>query len=135
MNKYEGIDLPWVMHYMATEIATLLGELYDWMESSAFEATYVNSSSGMDHLRSAALQLSIHTAHHLEDLIDWDDYDFGVFAYGFCELSLPNLLKDSLTPEDWYQMANNYVVPSNLRTTLRDWVMTQPELKLKEHSQ
>lgn len=131
MNQYKGIDLPQVMHTMSAEIATLFGELYTWMDSEEFQPTYYSSQSGMDHLRSAALQLSIHTAHHLEDLIDWDHYEHGVFSYDYCEYEIPSLLKDALTPEEWYQMANNYVVPNNLRDMLRDWVMTQPKMKLK----
>lgn len=132
MNQYAKINLAQVMHTMTAEIATLLGELYVWMESEEFLPIYEETATGMDYLRAGALRLVVHTAYHLEDLIDWESSEYGVFAYDYCETSLLSLLKDSFTAEEWRQMANNYAMPDTLRALLRDWVLTQPELRLKK---
>ena len=131
MNQPTDANLSAALHGMTAEVATLHGELYRWMESPDFQPIYQTAEVGMDHLRAAALRLSLHVAHHLNTLIDWENSEHGVFANDYCEVNLPSLLKDAFTVEEWYQMASNYVVPDTMRALLRDWVMAQPALELK----
>lgn len=131
MHRPTDANLSATLHGMTAEIATLHGELYRWMESPDFRPIYQTSGAGMDHLRAAALRLSIHVAYHLNMLIDWENSDHGVFAYDYCEVSLPTLLKQTLSRAEWYQLAANYTPPADLHSLLREWVINQPELTLR----
>lgn len=131
MHQPTNANLSAALHGMTAEVATLHGELYRWMESPDFQPIYRRSGAGMDHLRAAALRLSVHVAHHLNTLIDWENSEHGVFAYDYCERSLPALLRETLSRAEWYQLAANYTVPADLRSLLRDWVTAQPGLVLR----
>lgn len=131
MHQPTDANLSATLHGMTAEVATLHGELYRWMESPDFQPIYQTAEVGMDHLRAAALRLSVHVADHLNTLIDWENSEHGVFAYDYCERSLPALLRETLSRAEWYQLAANYTAPADLRSLLREWVINQPGLVLR----
>lgn len=131
MHQPTDANLSATLHGMTAEVATLHGELYRWMESPDFQPIYQTVEVGMDHLRAAALRLSIHVAYHLNTLIDWENSEHGVFTYDYCERSLPAMLRETLSRAEWYQLAANYTPPADLHSLLRDWVAAQPGLVLR----
>lgn len=131
MTKHDEPHLLYIMNNWGAEIATLTQQLCQRLESPDFNYLYEALGVGMDHLRAAALQLSVHVAHHLDSLIDFQESTHGVFSYDYCEDTLPALLMGTLTEEEWYELAANYFVPGTLRSLLLKWVEGHPDLALK----
>lgn len=127
-------NLSRLLDQWAPEITTLSGKLYEWMESPDFRYIYHRTGTGMDHLRAGALQLVLATVNHLDRLVDWDKSETGVFAYDYCEGSLPALLQETLSPREWHELAENYRLPADLGSLITGWVHEQPGLACRESS-
>lgn len=90
--------------------------------------------TGYDHTLASFLFLSVQVTTRLNELVDWNAWDGGVFSYEHldalssgqpyhCCKSLPAYLYRKITDVDWYEIAGNHRLPKpeDLDVLIRDW--------------
>jgi hypothetical protein len=88
--------------------------------------------TSFDRLLGGALFYAIAVAQVLDELVDWEQWDDGVFSYEYIEFgegdkssdkNLATYILNETSDDDWYQIAENYMLPARdeIVTMLRKW--------------
>lgn len=101
--------------------------LYDLIRIDEVENVSTRLETTCDRLHGGFLQLAIQAAKCLDDVVDFENYEGGVFSYEHLEcgqsLTLGRWLLDHITDGALYQIAENYsmVGCSQLRDVIVQW--------------
>ncbi|MFV1943457.1 hypothetical protein VPH49_21835 [Pseudomonas luteola] len=93
------------------DLATIIKSVFEYVQASdIYEHLYI----GQDNLFGGVLRLSVHIAASVQAIVDFEEYDDGVFSYDHLENfgeSLPNTICKRITLGEWYNIAENHEVP------------------------